>query len=87
MIRLRVRASIDRHVRSMRVPTSVTSDRMVIRVICTVGKASLIAAGIRRLWEGVRKAPCWRIRGVVHCGPLGLHSKQMRWQDKAVLLM
>lgn len=44
---LPISASVDRHVRSMWVPTSITSYRMLIRAVCTVRKASLVAVGIR----------------------------------------
>lgn len=87
VICLTVSASVDRHVRSMWMPTSVASNRMLIRAICTVREARLIAVGIRRLGKGVWKTACWRVGNIVHCELLGLHSKQVGWQEEAVLLM
>ena len=49
--RLPIRASINRHVRSVRVPTSVTSNRMRIGAICTVREASLMVVRVDRLWK------------------------------------
>lgn len=86
VICLPVSASVYRHVGSMWVPTSVTSNRMLIRAICTVREACLVAVGIRRLRKGSWKTACWRV-GIVHGGLSRLHSKQVRWQDEAVLLM
>ena len=52
-----------------------------------MGKACLVAVGIRRFRKRARKESCWSVGMFIHCGLLRLHSEQVRWQDEAVLLM
>lgn len=46
MIRLPVCSSVDGHIPATRMPLSIATDRMLIRTICAMRKASIIVAGI-----------------------------------------
>jgi len=61
----------------------IASNRMLIRAICAVRKASVAVTTIERLGRVLETAS---LRGVVHGGILMLHSEHMWWQDEVVLL-